>query len=158
MQWSKLDLLSVHIEDSPWLGVMGCSFDEPDALKFLASGKIRSKLIFCLHETFGQTAPRAGIFTSQSPFFPIVIERRLNEAPSLLWWWGGGGRGEQCTPPFYGLVRPGCAQGFWTFLACIAWQFWLSVPSNKGGWGQRSLKALPLVCTRLRTFLQLRAQ
>ena len=69
---------------------MGCSFDEPDALKFLASGKIRSKLIFCLHETFGQTAPRAGIFTSQSPFFPIVIERRLNEAPSFLWWWGGG--------------------------------------------------------------------
>lgn len=91
---------------------MGCSFDEPDALKFLSSGKISSMLIFCLHETFGQTAPRAAIFTSQSPFFPIVIERRLNEAPSLLWWWGGGGRGEQYTPPFYGLVRPGCAQGF----------------------------------------------
>ena len=88
---------------------MGCSFDEPDALKFLASGKIRSKLIFCLHETFGQTAPRAGIFTSQSPFFPIVIERKHH-----LFYGGGveGGRGEQCTPPFYGLVPPGCAQGF----------------------------------------------
>ena len=24
----------------------------------------------------------------------------------------GGARGEQCTPSFYGLVRPGCAQGF----------------------------------------------
>ena len=67
---------------------MGCSFDEPDALKFLASGKIRSKLIFCLHGTFGQTAPRAGIFTSQSPFFPIVIERRLLMKHHLFY--GGG--------------------------------------------------------------------
>ena len=28
--------------------------------------------------------------------------------------YGGGvgvGRGEQCTPPFYGLVHPGCAHG-----------------------------------------------
>ena len=33
--------------------------------------------------------------------------------PHLFYGGGvGGGRGEQCTPPFYGLVHPGCTQGF----------------------------------------------
>lgn len=93
---------------------MGCSFDEMNAIKFLASrSKMRVNFLFAWSFWTNSTVGW-DIYISVTLFSNSDREETKESMTSYM---VGGARGgcEQCTPSFYWLVRPGCAHDFWTF-------------------------------------------